>query len=166
MQETPSSSTCYTRLARDCDNRTLLANSKRFVELAREQASMMDEGRIDAEAYIEKYDDYLSQGAKKQIELAGKREATAHERAVLFDFCALTRAWLRDCLVTREGGCELLAYPECGAQSSHVAQSATTAGLMRALDAARSAATSISYNVTPQLAIDAMFLEIREALCH
>lgn len=73
---------------------------------------MMDEGRIDAEAYIEKYDDYLSQGAKKQIELAGKREATAHERAVLFDFCALTRAWLRDCLVTREGGCELLAYPE------------------------------------------------------
>lgn len=153
-------------LARDCDNRTLLANSKRFVEFAREQASMMDEGRIDAETYIEKYDDYLSQGAKKQIELAGKREATAHERAVLFDFCALTRAWLRDCLVTREGGCELLAYPECGAQSSHVARSATTAGLMRALDAARSAATSISYNVTPQLAIDAMFLEIREALCH
>ena len=60
----------------------------------------------------------------------------------------------------------ILAYPGCGAQSSHVAQSATTAGLMRALDAARSAATSISYNVTPQLAIDAMFLEIREALCH
>lgn len=153
-------------LARDCDNRTLLANSKRFVELAREQAAKMDDGKIDTEAYIEKYDDYLSQGAKKQIELAGKREATAHERATFFDFCAITRAWLRDCLVTREGSSELLAYPECAAQTSHVAQLATTAGLLRALDVAKSAASSISYNVTPQLAIDAMFLEIREALCH
>lgn len=153
-------------LARNCDNRTLLGNSKRFVELAREKAEAMGDDDLDAEAYIEKYDDYLSQGAKKQIELAGKREATAHERAALFDFCALTRAWLRDCLITREGSSELLAYPECVAQTAYVAQATSSAGLLSALDAAKGAAARISYNVTPQLAIDAMFLEIREALCH
>ena len=153
-------------LARNCDNRTLLGNSKRFVELAREQAAKMSDDDLDVEAYIEKYDDYLSQGAKKQIELAGKREATAHERAALFDFCALVRAWLRDCLVTREGGSELLAYPECADQTSQIARSASIPGLLTALDAAKGAIARISYNVTPQLAIDAMFLEIREALCH
>ena len=153
-------------LARNCDNRTLLEQSKRFVDLAREQAAKMGDDGLDAEAYIEKYDDYLSQGAKKQIELAGKREATAHERAALFDFCALARTWLRDCLVTREGSSELLAYPECAAQTAHVAQATGDVGLLRALDAVKEAASRISYNVTPQLAIDAMFLEIREALCH
>lgn len=153
-------------LARDCDNRTLLEYSKRFVDLAREQAAKRSDDGLDAEAYIEKYDDYLSQGAKKQIELAGKREATAHERAALFDFCALVRAWLRDCLITREGSSELLAYPECAAQTAHVAQMTSDAALLRALGAAKEAASRISYNVTPQLAIDAVFLEIREALCH
>lgn len=117
-------------LARNCDNRTLLGNSKRFVELAREQAAKMSDDDLDVEAYIEKYDDYLSQGAKKQIELAGKREATAHERAALFDFCALVRAWLRDCLVTREGGSELLAYPECADQTSQIARLASIPGLL------------------------------------
>lgn len=153
-------------LACDCNNRTLLGNSKRFVELAREKAAEMGDDDLDVEAYIEKYDDYLSQGAKKQIELAGKREATAHERAALFEFCALTCAWLRDCLVTCEGGSELLAYPECAGQTAYVAQTTGSAGLLSALDAAKRAAARISYNVTPQLAIDAMFLEIREALCH
>lgn len=152
-------------LARNCDNRTLLGNSKRFVELAQERARAMGDDELDAEAYIEKYDDYLSQGAKKQIELAGKRETTARERAALFDLCAVTRSWLRDCLVMREGGAALLAYPENSDQSARVAQSASESGLLRALDAARGAVSRISYNVTPQLAIDAMFLEIREALC-
>lgn len=153
-------------LSRNCDNRTLLGNSKRFVELARERAQSMGDDELDAEAYIEKYDDYLSQGAKKQIELAGKREATAHERAALFEFCAIARTWLRDCLVTREGSSELLAYPECAAQTSQVAQATRESGLLDALDAVKGARSRISYNVTPQLAIDAMFLEIREALCH
>ena len=42
----------------------------------------------------------------------------------------------------------------------------TGKALLTALDAAKGAIARISYNVTPQLAIDAMFLEIREALCH
>lgn len=116
-------------LARNCDNRTLLGNSKRFVELAREQAAKMSDDDLDVEAYIEKYDDYLSQGAKKQIELAANaRRLRTSVR--LFDFCALVRAWLRDCLVTREGGSELLAYPECADQTSQIARLASIPGLL------------------------------------
>lgn len=153
-------------LARGCDNRMLLANSKRFVEIAAEQAEAMGADSIDAEAYIEKYDEYLSQGAKKEIELQGKREATAHERAAFAELCALARLWLRDCLVAREGSRDLLAYPQYADQIVKVAHGTTERDLLSALDAVKTAQARISYNVTPQLAIDAMFLEIREALCH
>lgn len=153
-------------IAHNCDNRTLLANSKRFVEIAHEQAEAMADNSIDTEAYIEKYDEYLSQGAKKEIELQGKREATAHERAAFGELCALTRSWLRDCLVAREGTTSLLSYPEYAQQLEQVAQSTTEEGILKALNAVKTTQARISYNVTPQLAIDAMFLEIREALCH
>ena len=153
-------------LARGCNNRTLLANSKRMVELTKEQAAAIDTGALDAQAYIEKYDEFLSQGAKKQIEQQGKREVTAHERAALFAFTDMARTWLRDCLITLEGETNLLAYPNQAAQTARIAQTATPANILTALDAVKSTATRISYNVTPQLAIDAMFLEIREALCH
>lgn len=152
-------------LARGCDNRVLLANSKRFVEIAHDQAEQMSGDALDAEAYIEKYDEYLSQGAKKEIELQGKREATAHERAALAGLCSLSRAWLRDCMVAREGISSLLAYPEYAQQTQEVARMSSEQGMLSALDAVKSAQARISYNVTPQLAIDAMFLEIREALC-
>lgn len=153
-------------LARGCGNQELLAASKRLVDLVREQASRMSDDELDAEAYIEKYDDYLSTGAKKQIELAGKRETTARERAAFADLLGQARTWLRDCLATHEGASNLLAYPECSNQTQRVAQAATTAAILTAIDAVGSAQARISYNVTPQLAIDAMFLEIREALCH
>lgn len=152
-------------LATGCGNQKLLDSSRLFVEIARERAVQDREGDLDTEAYIEKYEDYLSQGAKKQIELAGKRETTARERSSLFELCAVVRAWLRDCLVAYEGTPELLSYPGSAETTSLVGGSAGVAGLVSALDAVRVATSRISYNVTPQLAIDAMFLEIREALC-
>lgn len=153
-------------LARGCGNRELFSGSKRFVEIAKDEAAKMNAGGMDAQAYIEKYEDYLSQGAKKQVEVQEKREATAHERAALLALCSLARSWLRDCLVKREGVQELLEYPQADAQTAMVARSSSTASVLLALDAVGRAMTSISYNVTPQLAIDAMFIEIREALCH
>lgn len=152
-------------LARGCGNQALLAQAKTFVELAREQAALAGDD-LDVEAYIEKYDEYLSQGAKKQIEQQGKRESTARERAALVEQCALIRAWLRDCMLAKEGATALLSYPDFAAQTRQVAQACSTANIIAALDAVRTTVSRISYNVTPQLAIDAMFLEIRGALCH
>lgn len=153
-------------LARGCSNQQLLAASKQLVESTREQAALLGENDLDAEAYIEKYDDYLSQGARKQIELQGKRETTARERAAFAETFSQARTWLRDCLATCEGATSLLVYPECASQTAYVAQTCDTARILAALEAVRGASSRISYNVTPQLAIDAMFLEIREALCH
>ena len=152
-------------LARGCSTRDLLAASKRLVDISVEQAEMLSDEDVDTEAYLEKYDDYLSQGAKKQIEQRGKRETSARERASLLGTLGLTRAWLRDCLIAREGAAQLISYDTHARQTSAVGRSTPTANLLSALDAVQTAASRISYNVTPQLAIEAMFLEIWEALC-
>lgn len=152
-------------LFRGIGNQELLAQAKDFVEAAREKARMKAGDGIDAEAYIEKYGDYLSQGAKKQIEQQEKREDTARERATLLLSLDFARRWLRDCVIVREGAEPLLSYGEHREQTTRVAESVPTANLLRAIDAVGAASSRISYNVTPQLAIEAMFLEIREALC-
>lgn len=152
-------------LARGCGNQELFDRAKRFVDIAKEKAEQGGEA-LDAEAYIEKYDEFLSQGAKKQIEQQGKREGTARERAALFEQCALARAWLRDCLIIREGTTALLSYPQFENPIRSVAESCEVTSLLAALDAVQSAVSRISYNVTPQLAINAMFIELRSALCH
>lgn len=152
-------------LARGIGNQELLMQAKSFVEMARERARMKTGDGIDAEAYIEKYGDYLSQGAKKQIEQQEKREDTARERAALLLSLDFARRWLRDCVVIREGASQLLSYGEHREQTARVAENTPIANLLCAIDAVKAASSRISYNVTPQLAIEAMFLEIREALC-
>ena len=150
-------------LAMDVGARELLENAKRFVQIAHETASSGAEG--DIEEYLDKYEDYLSAGAKKELEQQEKRDASSRERAALLALLEMTQVWLRDCLVTHEGAGKLVAYPECSSQYSRVAYQADSASLLCAIDAVATARFRISYNVTPQLAVEAMFLEIREALC-
>ena len=126
---------------------------------------MEDVGDEDVEEYLEKYEDYLSQGAKKQIEQREKRETAARERASLLALFDMVSAWLRDCLATHEGARQIVSYTECAPQTAAVAQQTDAHALLCAIDAVTTARYRISYNVTPQLAVEAMFLEIREALC-
>ena len=153
-------------LACGCSTRQLLADAKRFIELAMQMAKEDADTEEDAEAYIDQYGEYLSQGAKKEIEERGKRETTARERKALLLHLDFARRWLRDCLATHEDAAGLVLYTEQARQTAHVAQSVSTGGLLCAIDAVTTACSRISYNVSPQLAVEAMFLEIREALCH
>ncbi len=150
-------------LAQNCSSRELLDNAKFFVEIARESAESFS-GQ-ETQEFLEKYDDYLSQGAKKEIEQQGKREASAQERAALFEMLGIAQNWLRDCLVAHEGVQSACNYPAQAGQTAAIGAATPLEGLLCAIDAVTSARSRISYNVTPQLAIEAMFLEIREALC-
>lgn len=151
------------RLAQNCGSRELLDNAKAFVQIAHENAESFS-GQ-ETQEFLEKYDDYLSQGAKKEIEQQGKREASAQERAVLLEMLGTAQNWLRDCLAAHEGAQGTCNYPAYANQTAAVGDSTALQGLLCAIDAVTNARSRISYNVTPQLAIEAMFLEIREALC-
>lgn len=143
-----------------CDNRTVISYARRFVELASAEADVHDEDRLES-----RDEDFLSASAKRELEKRDKRAASTRQRRALLEQVELMGSWLRDCFLVQQGAVQLSAYPECADQVMAIATSASARGVVEALAAVRSCAERISYNVSPQLAVEAMFIEIREALC-
>lgn len=149
-------------LASGCSNRDLLASARSLVDATQAGADEVESAQA---AELEKNKDFLSSSAVKEIEKRTKRLVSMGQRAALEAQLSSLRAWLRDAMVCAAGAGELA---ECGGPAAVVAGlSATcgTAGILQALSAVDSCEQRVSCNVTPQLAVEAMFLEIREALC-
>ncbi len=149
-------------LAHSCDNRMLLSYASRIAQMAKSSTEELEQqqGRE-----LEQGADYLTAGAKKEIEKRHKREIAAAQRAALSDFIGACRSWLRDCMLCQQDCEDMLSYPHLAAETGGVAAIVTERAVLEAIEATRLAETRISYNVTPQLAIEAMCIEIREALC-
>ena len=145
-----------------CDNRALLDGAKRLVEVSKHGLEDLEQ---EQERQLDEQSDYLTQGARKELEKQNKREVSAQQRQKLLGIVAQVRGWLRDCLVTQAGTPELISYTEQERQTMTVATTVDAKALLDAIAAADAAADRISYNVTPQLALEAMLIEIREALC-
>lgn len=71
---------------------------------------------------------------------------------------------LRDVLLRCEGIPEGIVNEDAADVVDRLASSTPTEGVVRALEAVRSAADDLAHNVTPQLAIEAMLLSVKEAL--
>lgn len=145
-----------------CDNRALLDGAKRLVEVSKRGLEDLEQ---EQERQLDEQSDYLTQGARKELEKQNKREVSARQRQKLLGIVAQVRGWLRDCLVTQAGTPELISYTGQERQTMTVATTVDARALLDAIAAADAAADRISYNVTPQLALEAMLIEIREALC-
>lgn len=103
-------------------------------------------------------------GSTKPIEERQKRELTAREREGLLEILGVTESWLRDCLVMSEGAEELVGNRDALDAMFEVAQVMSPAAAVRALEAVGRARRRMSYNVSPQLALEAMLFDIREVL--
>jgi DNA polymerase-3 subunit delta' len=100
----------------------------------------------------------------KPMEERHKRELTAREREGLMEVMSVSESWLRDCLVLASGEPDLVVNPDAADSAAEVAAVITPAAALRALDAVSETRRRVSYNVSPQLAIDAMLFDIREVL--
>lgn len=116
------------------------------------------------QAILEQNQDYLSRGALKQLEDRNKRELNARERSGIMEALASVRSLLRDVLMMVEGAQGLPVNDDVSDVVERIAACATTAGVMRALDAVAQAEARVARNVTPQLAIEVMLFDIRKAL--
>ena len=161
-------------------NRAILAYAKQLVEASNEGIDDLK----DAHAVAEKEAaDYLAAGARKNLADAHKREVSMQQRAGLMGQIDAAQAWLRDCLVICAGASELAVQTDgLAAQGAlgfgnsddtsyvdpikaEVAAIAGYNGIINALSAVECARRRVASNVTPQLAMEAMLFEIREALC-
>jgi DNA polymerase III subunit delta' len=108
--------------------------------------------------------DFLGKGATKALEDRHKRELTSREREGVGEVLNIAESWLRDCLVMAQGVDDLVVNTDVRDAMSAVGAVITPAAAVTALNAVNVARRRISYNVSPQLAVEAMLFDIREVL--
>lgn len=115
-------------------------------------------------AVLERNADYLSRGALKQLEDRNKRELTARRRSGMMEVLASVRSLLRDVLIRLEGVSDEIVNTDAADIVDRLAARTSAAAALRALDAVKLAESRITRNVTPQLALEVMLLDIRKGL--
>ena len=115
------------------------------------------------EAVLSQNADYLSRGALKQLEDRQKRELNARERSGMMEVLASARSLMRDVLLTLEdaGG---IVNEDARETVGRLAAATTVPGAVRAIRAVTATERTIARNITPQLALEVMLLDIRKAL--
>ena len=102
--------------------------------------------------------------ALKQLNDVVKRELTARERSGMMEALAAAESLLRDVLLVSEGTALPIVNADASEVVDRIASSTCTKGVLKALDAISEAEGWLARNVTPQLALEAMLLQIKEAL--
>ncbi|NTU88509.1 MAG: DNA polymerase III subunit delta' [Actinobacteria bacterium] len=118
--------------------------------------------RAAQEQQLKEGADYLSKSVMRTLEERQKRELTVREREGLFELFSITRSWLRDCLIVVSGGEDLMVNTDDSVSITRLSAQTTTGAIARAIEATDTAVSRISYNVNPQLVIEAMLFDIRE----
>lgn len=170
-------------IAHGAGNVALLELAQRFVDEANEGVQELKDEHAQQE---EQASDFLAASARKDLEKAHKREQSMEQHAQTNALLNACERWLRDCMLICGGAKELSSGTtgeNCAAQEAfgfngsdsadvyvdpaktHVAAEVGIAGIIKALDAVKTARMRIAHNVTLRLAAEAMLLEIREALC-
>ena len=143
------------------DEADILASAK---ELMGAIHAPLAEVKSTQQAVLEQNQDYLSRGALKQLEDRNKRELNARERSGIMEALASVRSLLRDVLIRLEDAQDAPVNDDVRDVVERIASDTTTTGVTLALDAVSLAETRIARNVTPQLAIEVMLIDIRKAL--
>lgn len=138
------------------------------VSFSDEEGPMTDEERTEQEREREERDrlleEYLTRGALKARAEQEKREDAARERSGIMEAVVICESVLHDALVATQ---DRTAAP-VNSDAAPIVASLAAAGVERvaaACEAAERAAADIAHNVTPRLAVEAMLLAFKEALC-
>ena len=143
------------------DEHDVLLAARRLLAAAK---APLDEIKALQAEEIREHVDFVGKSGSKALEDRHKRQLTAREREGVSEVLNIAESWLRDCLVLSQGVGDLVANRDAVDAMEEVAAVITPAAATRALAAVKQARRRISYNVSPQLAIEAMLFDIREVL--
>jgi DNA polymerase-3 subunit delta' len=125
----------------------------------------LDELRERQEAELESRQELMGKrSGTRNLEERHKRELTSREREGFLEILNVTESWLRDCLVMSRGATELVHNRDQADAMAEVAEVMSPDAAVRALGSVTEARRRISYNVSPQLALEAMLFDIQEVL--
>lgn len=126
--------------------------------------SLIEELQAQQEEELTVADDFLSKGARKQLEDAHKRAITAKKRQLFHLRCSIMESWLRDILLLRTGCASIMVNTDAAEGLRQAAKATSEAGVLCACAAVSRAKAAMDYNVSLQLCLDALLLDIREDL--
>jgi DNA polymerase-3 subunit delta' len=145
------------------DGRDVLDAARDLLSLVK---APLDELKERQEVEIRERVEFLGRtaGSLKPIEDRHKRELTAREREGVSELLNVAESWLRDVAATAAGSGELVANRDAADDISAAATCVGVRQVTRAVGAVGEARKRISYNVSPQLALEAMLFDIQEAV--
>jgi DNA polymerase-3 subunit delta' len=144
------------------DGRDVLVSARDLLSLVR---APLDEIKERQETELRERIEFMGRaaGPMKEAELKHKRELTAREREGIAELLNVTESWLRDAVAASSGATDLVANRDAIDDVSAAGACMAPASVEDAFQAVRRARRRVSYNVSPQLAVEAMLFEIQEA---
>ncbi|WP_314039926.1 DNA polymerase III subunit delta [Slackia exigua] len=133
-------------------------------DLVTSSKAPLDEVQRDHARILEESAEYLQKSALKELAATQKRALGRATTELLAQMTSIIRSWLRDVMVTCAGTPELVVNADARDAVADAASRTSVQKACRALARASSADEAISYNVSPQLSIEALLFEIREVL--
>lgn len=124
----------------------------------------LDTVRAEQEEELAENADFLAKSAIRQIEARNKRALTAKSAESLRQMTSIVRSWLRDLLMICAATPELVINADVRDALEEVALGVDEARVAAALLAVQRCDEAISYNVSPETCIDALFFEVKDAL--
>lgn len=143
-----------------------LVLARQLDEVVRRQvAARREEGKTALAALAAGYGDEVPRAVARHVEALAAREEREAKISTLQAALDDLTSWLRDCLLVAAGGAVADAIHRDAPEALRADASAGCARLLRAADLAHAARDSLECNVQPQLALEALFLELH-ALGH
>lgn len=124
----------------------------------------LDEVRREQERMMEERAEFLQKAALKTLETRNKRALSQASFELLGQVTSITRSWLRDVGMICSQAEGLVVNVDCIDALRDCADRTDLGRVCEALERVSAAETAISYNVSPQVSIEAMLFEIREVL--
>ena len=124
----------------------------------------LDQVRREQERVLDERSEFLQKSALKTLETRHKRALSQASFELLRQMTSVAKSWLRDVEMICSGAERLVINVDCLDALRDCAERTDLARVCRALIRVQAADEAISYNVSPQVSIEAMLFEIREEL--
>ena len=124
----------------------------------------LDQVRREQERVLDERSEFLQKSALKTLETRHKRALSQASFELLRQMTSVAKSWLRDVEMICSGAERLVINVDCLDALRDCAERVDLARVCRALMRVQAADEAISYNVSPQVSIEAMLFEIREEL--
>ena len=142
------------------DGRDVLVSAR---DLLREVRAPLDEMKERHVTELREREEFMGRAARsKEVEQRQKRELTARERQAVLEIIAVAESWFRDVLAV-SAGAGGVANRDNLDDIEAAAGCMSSVAIQCGLDAVARARSRVAYNVSPQLAVEAMLFEIQEA---